>query len=292
MIGATVLYEDEEDRTLSFVYEMVRWRSDDLQNWLEYIVKKGHPALKFEAEGYRDIIKTAPQQWQGIIRKAATATERYAPSTPLGEHVKKNGFDAADLKREDVTIYLLVPSGQLTTALPWLNMLIGVFGLAVGRPGAARPVTLLVDEAPSLGYLPDLIPFMGQFRKVGLRVWIFTQTMAQLASQELYGETGFKAIFGLCSIKQFFSIREPELARLVSEVAGERTARKARDVNAGDAESDVGVPLIRPEKVRGLRKWRQIIIVDEMDNPIKAKLIPYFKRKRWNEIADKNPYRN
>lgn len=292
VIGATVLYEDEEDRTLSFVYEMVRWRSDDLQNWLEYIVKKGHPALKFEAEGYRDIIKTAPQQWQGIIRKAATATERYAPSTPLGEHVKKNGFDAADLKREDVTIYLLVPSGQLTTALPWLNMLIGVFGLAVGRPGAARPVTLLVDEAPSLGYLPDLIPFMGQFRKVGLRVWIFTQTMAQLASQELYGETGFKAIFGLCSIKQFFSIREPELARLVSEVAGERTARKARDVNAGDAESDVGVPLIRPEKVRGLRKWRQIIIVDEMDNPIKAKLIPYFKRKRWNEIADKNPYRN
>ena len=77
----------------------------------------------------------------------------------------------------------------------------------------------------------------------------------------------------------------------MSEVAGERTARKARDVNAGDAESDVGVPLIRPEKVRGLRKWRQIIIVDEMDHPIKAKLIPYFKRKKWAKLVDDNPYR-
>ena len=99
----------------------------------------------------------------------------------------------------------------------------GVFGIAVGRPGEARPVTLLIDEAPSLGYLPDLLPFMGQFRKAGLRVWIFTQTMAQLASDELYGQTGFKAIFGLCSIKQFFSIREPEVAQLASDLCGQKT---------------------------------------------------------------------
>ena len=170
-------------------------------------------------------------------------------------------------------------------------MLIGVFGIAIGRPGEARPVTLLVDEAPSLGYLPDLIPFMGQFRKAGLRVWIFTQTMAQLASDELYGQTGFKAIFGLCSIKQFFSIREPELARLVSEIAGERTAKNVRDNPSGASEGDIGVPLIRPEKVRSLRKWRQIIIVDELANPIRARLVPYFKRKKWDEMADENPYR-
>lgn len=291
VIGATVLYEDEELRNLSFIYERVRDSSEALLWWLGDIIDHGHPALKYEAEGYMDIIKTAPQQWQGIIRKAATATERYAPSTPLGEHVKKNGFDAGDLKRENVTVYLLVPSGQLTTALPWMNMLMGVFGIAVGRPGEARPVTLLVDEAPSLGFLPDLLPFMGQFRKAGLRVWIFTQTMAQLASDELYGQTGFKAIFGLCSIKQFFSIREPDLARLVSETAGERTAKSMRENPTGESAGDVGVPLIRPEKVRGMRKWRQIIIMDEMASPIKARLIPYFKRRKWNKIADKNPYR-
>lgn len=291
VIGATVLYEDEDLHNLSFIYERVRSRSKDLMDWLDFVIEQEHPALMYEAEGYRDIIEKADQQWQGIIRKCATATERYAPSTPLGEHVKKNGFDASALKSENVTVYLLVPSGQLTTALPWMNMLMGVFGLAVGRPGEAHPVTLLVDEAPSLGYLPDLIPFMGQFRKAGLRVWIFTQTMAQLASDELYGQTGFKAIFGLCSIKQFFSIREPEVAQMVSDLAGQRTASNVTENTRGESVGSVGVPLIRPEKVRGMRKWRQLIIMDELDNPIKARLVPYFKRKRWNDLADPNPYR-
>jgi len=141
------------------------------------------------------------------------------------------------------------------------------------------------------GYLPDLLPFMGQFRKAGLRVWILTQTMAQLASDELYGQTGFKALFGLCSIKQFFSIREPEVAQLASDLCGQKTTDNITENTKGESVGNVGVPLIRPEKVRGMRKWRQIIIVDELDNPIKAKLVPYFKSKKWNKLADKNPYR-
>lgn len=64
-----------------------------------------------------------------------------------------------------------------------------------------------------------------------------------------------------------------------------------RDNPSGEFAGEVGVPLIRPEKGRGLVKWRQIIIMDEMASPIKARLVPYFKRKRWNKMADKNPYR-
>ena len=292
VIAATVLYEESDLHNLPFIYERVREDLDTLKEWFAYVVEQDHPALRREAERFLGLAKRSPNQWDGIASKAALATKRYAPSTPLGEHVKKDGFNAADLKRENVTVYLLVPSGQLTTALPWMNMLMGVFGIAVGRPGAARPVTLLIDEAPSLGYLPDLLPFMGQFRKAGLRVWIFTQTMAQLASDELYGATGFKALFGLCSIKQFFSIREPEVAQLASDLCGQRTADNITENTRGESVGNVGVPLIRPEKVRGMRKWRQIIIVDELDNPIRARLVPYFKRKTWNKMADKNPYRS
>ena len=287
VIAATILYEDKDLHNLPFIYQRVRDSSEALEWYLGDIIDHRHPALENEAERFLNIIKNAQPQWQGIASKAALATKRYAPSTPLGEHVKKDGFDASDLKRENVTVYLLVPSGQLSVALPWMNTLIGVFGIAVGRPGAARPVTLLVDEAPSLGYLPDLLPFMGQFRKAGLRVWIFTQTAAQLASDELYGQTGFKAIAGLCSIKQFFSIREPEVAQMVSEMCGQKSAANVSDKNV----ADVGVPLMRPEKVRGLAKWRQIIIMDAMDSPIKARLVPYFKRRKWRYLTDNNPYR-
>jgi len=82
------------------------------------------------------------------------------------------------------------------------------------------------------------------------------------------------------------------VAQLASDLCGQRTADNITENTRGESVGNVGVPLIRPEKVRGLRKWRQIIVIDALDNPIKAKLVPYFRRKRWNEVADKNPYRS
>lgn len=290
MVGYIKLYAPPEDQNLCFLYELTRDRPEQVQATLEEIMDHGHPSIQKEAEGFFGILKDAGEQWQGVIRKAAIATARYAPSTPLGEHTKKNGFDLADLKRKNMTVYLMVPTGQLPTALPWMNMLIGVFGLAIGRPGTSHPVTLLVDEAPSLGFLPDLIPFMAQFRKSGLRVWIFTQTIAQLADPKLYGRAGVESILGLSSVKQFFALQEPETWKLVSDLCGQRSAANVREGKGGDSAVDVGVPLIRPEKVRGLRQWQQIIIMERLSDPIKGWLVPYFKRHRWRRLTDRNPY--
>jgi type IV secretory pathway TraG/TraD family ATPase VirD4 len=291
MIASILLYHPKEDHNLALLYAVVRESPKDVAERLKHIIEEDHPALRYEAEGFLGIVLNAGEQWQGAVRKAATSTARYAPSTPLGEHTKIDGFNPLDLKRENVTVYLLVPSGQLPNALPWMNLVIGCFGIAVGRPGEARSVTLLIDEAPSLGYLPDLLPWMAQFRKVGLRVWIFSQTISQLSARDLYGKDGFDAIFGLCAIKQFFAISEPDTARLVSDLCGEKTARNVSANDSGANVGEVGVPLIRPEAVRGLKKWRQIIVMDAMQKPIRARLVPYFKRRKWRDMTDKNPYR-
>lgn len=132
---------------------------------------------------------------------------------------------------------------------------------------------------------------MSLYRKAGLRVWLFTQTRAQLAADHLYGENGFKALFGQCTVKQFFALKEQEVLQLVSDMAGQRTADNTTKNERGESVGEVGVPLIRPEKVRGLKQWEQIIVMDKMHNPIKSKLVPFFKRKSWREMTDKNPYR-
>lgn len=57
--------------------------------------------------------------------------------------------------------------------MPWLNMVVGVIGAAIGRPGPKAPVTMLIDEAPALGYMPDLRGIYGaipQGRFAGLAV--------------------------------------------------------------------------------------------------------------------------
>ncbi len=43
---------------------------------------------------------------------------------------------------------------------------------------------------------------------------------------------------------------------MVSDMCGQKSAANISENAKGENISDVGVPLIRPEKVRGLSKWR------------------------------------
>ncbi|MBP0618308.1 type IV secretory system conjugative DNA transfer family protein [Jiella mangrovi] len=288
LIASILLFDPPDLHNLPFLFEVIHDSAKRIQMRFERIEDAGHPALSPKAAKYADIIAKAPPQWAGIGSKASLAVKRYAPSTPLGEHVKRNGLDLRRLKRENLTVFLLVPPSMLNEAAPWLNMLLGLFGSAIGKPGPRRPVTLLIDEAPSLGFLPDLQSQLQQFRKVGLRAWLFTQTYASMAAPDLYGEAGMKNLMGLATVKQFFAVEEPEMQRYVSDLCGQRSV--ANTASSGGI-GDVGQPLIRPDEVRGLKPWSQIIVRGGMQHAIRAKLIPYFRRDRWRKIVDPNPYR-
>lgn len=287
MIASVKLYDAPDLHNLPFLYSVVRDRAENIVTRLEWIEGEGNPALKDDATRFIDIITHAKPQWAGVISKVALSTDRYAPTTPLGEHVKKDGFDVRRLKREKVTVYVLVPSAMLPIALPWMNLLIGLFSKAISQPGPAAPVTLLIDEAPALGYLPDLRSSMAQYRKAGLRVWLFSQTYAALASPEMYGPDGMKELLGLTLIKQFFSVEEPEVQELVSRLAGQKSISNP---STSGTMGDVGQPLIRSDEVRGLKKWRQILFRGGMQATIRGELVPYFRRKDWSAMVDPNPY--
>lgn len=289
MIASIILYDEADLHNLSFLYSVVRDSAEGLQQRLKHIIRYDHPALRDEAERFISIMDKAAPQWAGIASKAALATKRYAPTTPLGEHTKKDGLNAATLKTEKITVYILIPTAMLPTALPWLNMLVGIFNQAVAQPGPSTPVTMLIDETPSLGYIPDLISSMALYRKSGLRTWLFTQTYAAMAAPERYGREGMQTMMGLTTIKQFFAVEEPEVQELVSKLCGQKSVSNPSSTGT---VGDVGQPLIRPDQVRGLPKWSQIIVRGGMDYPIKAKMVPYFKRKDWQEMADPNPYRS
>lgn len=289
LIAGLKRYHHPELHTLAALYEFIRDPPERMAAELESLAEKDDLGIALEAERFLGLLRTAPQQWAGVLSKAALATKRYAPGSPLGFHTAKNGFAVSDLKTKRVSVYLLVPSSLLASSLPWLNLLVGVFGTAIGRPGPRSPVTFLIDEAPALGFLPDLRSHMAQFRKAGLRVWLFTQTYAAMAGPELYGETGMKEIMGLTAVKQFFSVEEPEVQKLVSELCG---MRSIANPSTSGTIGDVGQPLIRPDEVRGLKKWHQLLIVGGLRYPIRAKLVPYFWRRAWRSLVDPNPYRS
>ncbi|MEM9233972.1 MAG: type IV secretory system conjugative DNA transfer family protein [Pseudomonadota bacterium] len=283
-----IRHELKDNHTLPYLYQLVR---ADPTRTLFYMTHVDDPLINDDVGRFQAMIAKAPAQWQGAISKAQLATKRYVPTTPLAIHTTKSGFDPAWLKQENVTVYILVPSEHVQTAAPWLNLIIGLLGESIGRAGKARPVTFLLDELPALGYLPDLRTQMRQYRTSGLRMWLFSQTTAALSDRDMYGQDGLQDLMDLCDTKQFFSIRSFKTAKDISDMCGE-TERLNRTLNSKEdtTASTVGVPLIRPEEIMRLKKGHQIIIRPEIP-PIKARLIPYFTRRHWREMTDKNPYR-
>nr|WP_255700145.1 type IV secretory system conjugative DNA transfer family protein [Jiella avicenniae] len=283
----------EKERTLGQLFLFVHRTPDEIEKSLVKMVKAGQPQIVPRAKKFLGIQADAPEQWAGVIARVQQAAATYEPLTPLGEHVAKSGFDAADLTRHDMTVYLVCPSQHLRTAQPWLNLMIGALGMAVGRPGPARSVTFLVDEAPALGLLPDLRDMIGQFRKAGLRVWLFSQTRA--AFDSIYGRESAAALLGLATITQFFGITEWSVAKDASEMMGE-TSRANRGLSEGDKTdrdsfSSVGVPLLRPEEIYRAKRGRMVLSIAGIPHPIQARLVPYFKRRTMRKRADLNPYR-
>lgn len=289
-IAWIIRYEPPEKQNLSYLYTLVRSDPELLFSAMEHI---NDPYLSSDAAKFRRMLSNSAGQWQGVVSKAEIATDRYLPTSPLGNHTSKSGFDPRWLKQEDVTVYILMPTKHIQTAAPWLNMVVGVLGDSMGEVEKARSVTFLLDELPALGFLPDLRRQMRQYRGSGLRMWLFSQTVAALASPELYGEHGTEDIFGVCETKQFFNIGELKTATQISELCGQKSEIN-RNANTKDTDDDfgmsaVGVPLIRPEEILRLDKGKQIIIKSGI--PIKANLVPYFTRNEWQRISGKNPYR-
>jgi type IV secretion system protein VirD4 len=284
-----VKYEPPENRNLTYLYSLVRSTPEQVFEFIDYM---GDPVLIDDANRFRDMFEHAPQQWAGVVSKAQLATKRYVPTSPLSEHVCKSGFDPRILKSKNVTVYILLPSEHIDTGTPWLNMVIGLLGHAVGKAGKARLVTFLLDELPALGYLPDLRTQMRQYRTSGLRMWLFTQTAAALYDSDMYGEAGWKDIVGLCKTKQYFNIVEPNLAEDISKQCGEKTRinRQFQESSDGLGISTVGVPLIRPEEILKMKAGKQLILRGDMP-PIQARLVPFFTRRKWRKRTDKNPYR-
>lgn len=284
-----IKHEPPEHQNLTYLFKILRTKPEQLFTYIDY---SNDPVLIDDANRFRAMFKAAPQQWAGAISKAHLATKRYVPTSPLSEHVCKSGLNPHMLKQEDLTIYILLPSEHVDTASPWLNMIIGLLGHAVGKAGKARPVTFLLDELPALGFLPDLRSQMRQYRTSGLRMWLFSQTEAALADPDMYGDAGFRDIMGICKTKQFFNIEEFDLAEKISKLCGESThlSRSLHDTGEGMQFSASGVWLIRPEEIINMPANQQIIIRD--GKPIKAHLVHYFKRRKWRKITDKNPYRD
>ena len=146
----------------------------------------------------------SPKQFEGLLGSAQKALRIYDSISPLGEHVSHGDIDFKALKREPKTIYLIMPSDRAHTHAAWLSLVMSLAIELVGRDRSNRRVLFLLDEMANLGYLPNILRGMAQYRGQGLQVWSIIQQLSQL--ERLYGKPGATQFVGTCELINIFGV--------------------------------------------------------------------------------------
>jgi type IV secretion system protein VirD4 len=156
------------------------------------------------------------------------------------------------------TVYLTVPEQDFSTYAPIFRIIYNqVMKHLTGRgEGKQPPILLLLDEFAQLGKLHDFTERIATLRSRNVHCMVFIQDLSQV--EELYGKNGRRTIMANCRYKLVLGVDDVETARYFSDLAGTRSAenisKSRRSAEEAETVGEIGVPLIRPEEWRNLKK--------------------------------------
>nr|WP_052700838.1 type IV secretory system conjugative DNA transfer family protein [Methylocucumis oryzae] len=139
---------------------------------------------------------------QSIISTARTQLA-FLDDPAICAALAKSDFSFADLKREKITVYLVLPFKQLEAQGRWLRLLItaAIEELTEEpRPNDGR-VLFILDEFAQLGRLPAIERALALVRGYGVQLWPFVQDLPQLKS--IYSER-WASFLSSAGVVQFF----------------------------------------------------------------------------------------
>ncbi|HQT46943.1 MAG TPA: type IV secretory system conjugative DNA transfer family protein [Acidocella sp.] len=230
---------------------------------------------------------------QSIISTAATQT-RFLDSPAITNDLARGDFDFADMKREIVTVYLILPANRLDTHSGWLRlMIVSALRRLLETPPSATlpPVLFILDEFAQLGYLPPIENAMGIARGFGVQLWPILQDLNQLHA--LYKDR-WQTFVGARGALTAFAPQDWFTAEYLSKLCGQKTdmVETMNESLTGDRSrgwSQQGFPLFRPEELMGIGGNRALCFVDPVPRPFFTKT-PRYPDTSFNAGLDPNPY--
>jgi|GEM_PF-5935632 len=242
-------------------------------------------AIKEMVSPYLDL---AQETYSGIMSNLSEAT-KFLSDPQVKAATAVSSFDMADLIREAVTVYLVIPPDRIDTQRTWLRLMTTAAMHTFKRyPLKGRPphrCMILMDEFPALGRIEDLPRDIATMSGYGIDFTLIVQGLDQL--KDLYGAaTG--TILSNCAYKWFCNVNDLESANYLSETLGKMTvqtighgegqnlgpsgAGRSENVNYGET----GRPLLMPDEVLALGRDVAIVLNPD-DRPHYVRPVDYWR---------------
>ncbi|SEH98558.1 type IV secretion system protein VirD4 [Rhizobium tibeticum] len=217
------------------------------------------------------------------VLSAAQRHTHFLDSPRMTRVLGRSDFCFADLKKDNGTVFLVLPPDRLSTYSRWLRLLVtqGLLDMARTMDKPGLPVLYILDEFASLGHLPAVERAMGLMAGYGVQLWPILQDIHQLRAT--YGQRA-GTFLSNAGVLQVFGVNDNDSARLVSDLLGQETVvfqtmGRAPDVEKSGlsfSEQHVARPLLTPDEVRNLPRDAVLLFLAGQ-HPIIGRKLHYYR---------------
>ncbi len=256
------------------------------------------------------------EEIQSIASTAKIQTEPF-DDDEIAEDMAKDGFDFRQLKREPVTVYLILPPDDMERHSKWLRLVLTSAiqaVLRVRRPGEPK-VLFMLDEFFALGHLEIISTVWALVRGYGVQMMPVLQNLEQL--KKLYPDI-WETFIGMAGAVLSFATNDLTTAEWLSRRAGETTrliessntstnagGNSGGGTGPGGASSNSGtswshssgktssptkVSLMTPHKFFGLPPGFLMLTLDGLSDMVPVYAPPYYDIRQCWLYARDNPY--
>jgi type IV secretion system protein VirD4 len=181
------------------------------------MLRSKHAGLRNKAAQFTD--------WTNEIRSIASSAKRHTEpfdDDEIAADLAKDGFDFREMKREPVTVYVILPPEMMERHSKWLRLVLTAAIQACirrRRPGEPR-VLFMLDEFAALGHLEIIETVWALVRGYGIQFMPVCQDLGQLKG--LYSER-WETFIGNAGAVVSFAPNDMTTAEWLSRRAGDTT---------------------------------------------------------------------
>lgn len=229
----------------------------------------------------QDVIDTAIKDFAFLNNDTAAA------------NMASGSIDFAALRREIVTIYIVIPIEELSPEGmgKYLRLFVNLALRNLYRNPplldvASPPVLFIMDEFGNAGRFSEIPKALAISRDMSICCWFLCQNLSQLKTN--YPE--WPLFFTGAGATTSFRAGDLETAELLSKMVGNSEQHvMTENQNGGASLTPHAIPLIRPEDLMRLPPSMSVNWIAPCPYPIKA-YVPIYTETPWAEGLDQNPY--
>ncbi len=285
-----------DERNLTEVWRILTGGDEGLQNTLDTMAElpdeSGAPTA-------RAMLQKAEREFASVVSTAKDAVSIFE-NPKIQKITSESDFDFSELRDATKcnTHYLIIPPEHLGTYKPFSRLMVGMLVTsltATENETPGRPVCLMLDEFPALGYMPRITNGLTYLGGYGVRMWLFCQDIGQL--ERIYGEET-RSILSNCKMRVFMTPNDPQTAELISVMSGMTTVPTWQADPRGEgwhvSTGETGRRLVNADEVMRLEKQHAYCFVSGL--PVaEVGLRPYYDDEvlaplalDWKELPPKS----